>query len=73
MLIRVPTTDPWAFVLHKWFASQRPDREPAKHRRDEAQAKIVATILHHELTNLPVTTAISRATLMLLNADPAPS
>lgn len=60
MPVRVPTIDPRAFVLHKWYVSQRSDREPVKRRRDEAQAKLMANLLHHELTDLPITNAIRR-------------
>lgn len=60
MPLRVATVDPRAFVLHKWFVSQQPDREPMKRIRDENQARLVATMIRNELTDLPVTRAISR-------------
>ena len=60
MPLRVATVDPRAFVLHKWFVSQQPDREPIKRIRDEDQARLVATMIQNELTDLPVSRAISR-------------
>lgn len=69
MPLRVPTADPRGFVLHKWYISQRPDREPAKRHRDEAQARLVAKLLHHEMRDLPTTRAIARAFPQLLRQD----
>lgn len=66
MPLRLSTADPRAFVLHKWFVSQRTDREPAKRHRDEAQARLVASLLHHELRDLPTTRAVARAFPYLL-------
>lgn len=39
--LRMPCIDPRAFALHKWWMSQRFDRDPIKKRRDAAQAKAV--------------------------------
>lgn len=61
MPLRLATVDPRAFVLHKWYVSQRADREPAKRHRDEAQARLVANLLHHELRDLPMPGAVLRA------------
>jgi hypothetical protein len=36
--------DPRAFALHKYWISQRDDREPLKRRRDVTQAKAVASV-----------------------------
>jgi hypothetical protein len=36
--------DPRAFALHKYWISQRDDRDPLKRRRDIAQAKAVAAV-----------------------------
>jgi len=47
--VRFVAIDPRAFALHKaWFAT-RMDREPAKARRDLAQARIAARIATHHL------------------------
>ncbi len=52
--------DPRAFVLHKWYVSQQPDREPAKRRRDATQARQMASLLTQELRHLPASPAISK-------------
>ncbi|UYG01937.1 nucleotidyltransferase domain-containing protein [Halomonas sp. LR3S48] len=61
MPLRLSTVDPRAFVLHKWHVSQQPDREPLKRYRDEAQARLVATLLRDELRELSTTQAVERA------------
>jgi hypothetical protein len=61
MPLRLATVDPRAFVLHKWHVSQQPDREPMKRHRDEAQARLVATLLRDELRELSTTQAVERA------------
>jgi hypothetical protein len=61
MPLRLVTVDPRAFVLHKWHVSQQPDREPLKRHRDEAQARLVATLLRDELRELSATQAVERA------------
>ncbi len=58
--LRVHTVDPRAFVLHKWYVAHRDDRAPAKRRRDEAQARLIATILANELPHLADAPAISK-------------
>ncbi|PMR73039.1 GSU2403 family nucleotidyltransferase fold protein [Billgrantia endophytica] len=60
MPLRIQTVDPRAFVLHKWYVSQQTDREPLKRHRDESQARLVATLLSQELTDLPLTRAVQR-------------
>lgn len=63
MPLRVATVDPRAFVLHKWFVSRQPDREPMKRIRDENQARLVASMIRNELPFLPflpLTRTISR-------------
>ena len=60
MPLRVDTVEPRAFVLQKWHVSQQPDRNPLKKHRDAAQARLVGTLLHHELTVLATTRAVSR-------------
>lgn len=69
MPLRLSTVDPRAFVLHKWYVSQRADREPLKRHRDEAQARLVASLLHHEIRDLPTTRAVARAFPHLLHQD----
>ncbi len=58
--LRVETIDPRAFVLHKWYVSQKSDREPVKRRRDEAHARAVATVIVNELRHLPAAPAIGK-------------
>jgi len=58
--LRVHTVDPRAFVLHKWYVAHRDDRAPVKRRRDEAQSRLVATILANELPHLADAPAIRR-------------
>lgn len=69
MPLRLTTVDPRAFVLHKWHVSQQPDREPMKRHRDEAQARLVANLLHRELRELPTTQAVERAFPHLLTVQ----
>jgi hypothetical protein len=44
--------DPRAFALHKLWVSERPDRDPAKARRDAAQARSVAGLVLRYLPQL---------------------
>ncbi len=60
MPLRLETVDPRAFVLHKWYVSQRDDRNPAKRRRDEAHARAVAIVIASELRHLPAAPAIGK-------------
>jgi hypothetical protein len=60
MPLRIESVDPRAFVLHKWHVSQRQDREPAKRRRDEAQARLVASVIAGELPHLGQVSAIRK-------------
>jgi hypothetical protein len=41
MPVWIPCIDPRAFALHKFWVSQRPERDPLKRRRDQAQALAV--------------------------------
>lgn len=47
--IRVP--DPAAYVLHKLWVADRPDRRPDKARRDRQQAMAVASLIREQLPN----------------------
>lgn len=47
--IRVP--DPAAYVLHKLWVADRPDRRPDKARRDRKQAMAVARLIAEQLPN----------------------
>ncbi|SDO10212.1 hypothetical protein SAMN04487957_103345 [Halomonas shengliensis] len=67
MPLRLTTIDPRAFLLHKWHAGHQPDRDALKRHRDQAQARIVASLLHHELRELPTTRAVERAFPHLLS------
>jgi hypothetical protein len=60
MPLKVETVDPRAFVLHKWYVSQQPDRNPLKKHRDAAQARLVSSLLHHELQELATSRAVAR-------------
>jgi len=60
MPLRVDTVDPRAFVLHKWYVSRQPDRNPLNKHRDAAQARLLNSLLQHELTELTTTRAVSR-------------
>lgn len=60
MPLRINAVDPRAFVLHKWFVSNQPDRDRVKAIRDEAQARVVATALKNHLPQLPYAKAIGK-------------
>ena len=60
MPVRLPTIDPRAFVLHKWFTSRQPDRNRLKQKRDYEQARVMVDVLHNELTHLPVSPALAK-------------
>lgn len=47
--LRISVPEPRAFALHKYWVSKRPDRDPLKARRDEAQARAVARIIANYL------------------------
>ena len=47
--LRCWSVDPRAFALHKVWISERPDRDPLKRGRDQAQAQEVARIATHYL------------------------
>ena len=47
--LRCWSVDPRAFALHKAWVSERPDREPLKRARDNAQAREGAWIAKHYL------------------------
>ncbi|MBW5800222.1 nucleotidyltransferase domain-containing protein [Halomonas elongata] len=61
--------DPRAFILHKWFVRRRDDRGRAKRVRDEDQARLVATLLANELTDLPTARAVSHVFPHTLQRD----
>lgn len=69
MPLRLATVDPRAFALHKWFTSQRADRDPVKRQRDAAQARLVASLLHYNLRDLATTKAVSRAFPNIVRQD----
>jgi hypothetical protein len=50
---RILAPDPRAFAVHKAWLSRRPDREPGKKRRDLAQARAVAGMVHDYLPAMP--------------------
>lgn len=51
--VRLVVPDPRAFAVHKLWLSAKPDRNPLKRRRDEAQARGVAALTARYLTHLP--------------------
>lgn len=51
--LRMVTPDPRVFAVHKFWLSQRDDRDPVKRKRDSAQAKAVAQLVSLYLTHLP--------------------
>jgi hypothetical protein len=50
--LTIVAADPRAFALHKSWLSRRADRDPAKRRRDAAQAEAVTTMLLAYLPHL---------------------
>lgn len=59
--VRLVAPDPRAFAVHKLWLSQRPDRNPLKRRRDEAQARAAAALTSRYLTHLPFDPAVLRS------------
>lgn len=55
MMVRVP--DPRIFAAHKWWLSEKTDRNPGKRDRDAQQAKTVASLLLERRPVLPALTA----------------
>lgn len=51
--LRIIAPDPRAFAVHKLWLADRPQRNPAKRRRDREQAKAVAQLTAQYLTHLP--------------------
>jgi hypothetical protein len=51
--VRIVATDPRVFAIHKFWLSQRTDRDPVKRRRDAAQASAVGALVARYLTHLP--------------------
>jgi hypothetical protein len=52
--LRLVTSDPRVFAIHKYWLSMRADREPIKRRRDADQARAVASLVATFLLQLPV-------------------
>jgi hypothetical protein len=50
--VRICAPDPRAFAVHKAWISQRADRDPGKKRRDLAQARAIAGMVHEYLPDL---------------------
>lgn len=51
--LRIVTSDPRVFAAHKFWLSQRMDREPIKRRRDRQQAEAVAALVATHMPHLP--------------------
>lgn len=60
MPVLLKAIDPRAFVLHKWFVSNQPDRDRLKAIRDETQARSVASLLRNQMPQLPYGKAIHK-------------
>jgi hypothetical protein len=54
--LRIVTSDPRVFSAHKLWLSRRTDREPARQRRDRAQAEAVAKVTAQYFRHLPYRT-----------------
>ncbi len=50
---RIVTTDPRVWAAHKFWLSKRPDREPLKRRRDEAQGRAIGRLVTQYMPHLP--------------------
>jgi hypothetical protein len=50
-LLRIRVPDPAAYVLHKLWVADRPDRRPDKARRDRKQELAVARLIREQLPN----------------------
>ena len=53
------TVDPRAFVLFKYWLSERPERDPGKAIRDKLQAKAIQDLVEQWLPNLPFPEMVS--------------
>lgn len=51
--LRIVTSDPRVFAVHKLWMSKRSDREPIRRRRDREQAEAVATLVSSHFQHLP--------------------
>jgi hypothetical protein len=47
------TSDPRIFAAHKFWLSNRADREPIKRQRDREQARVVAALVTKFMPHLP--------------------
>lgn len=70
--VRVVAVDPRVFAIHKLWLSKQPMRDPLKRRRDEAQARTVAALVHDYLTHLPFQPDELRMTPRAIVEDAAP-
>jgi hypothetical protein len=50
---RIVTTDPRVWAVHKLWLSKQPDRDPIKRKRDEAQARAIASLVTQYMPHLP--------------------
>jgi hypothetical protein len=51
--LRIVATDPRVWAAHKFWLSKRPDRDPIKRKRDEAQASAIALLVAKYFPQLP--------------------
>ena len=50
--LRLVTSDPRDFAIHKLWLSERPDRDAGKRDRDRLQAEAVAQLVTHRLPHM---------------------
>jgi hypothetical protein len=50
---RIVATDPRVWAAHKFWLSKRPNRDPIKRKRDEAQARTIAPLVAKYFPHLP--------------------
>jgi len=55
--LRIVTSDPRIFAVHKFWLSRRIDRDPIKRRRDAGQARAVAALVAGYFPHLPFAAA----------------
>ncbi|MCI4680935.1 nucleotidyltransferase domain-containing protein [Rhodoblastus acidophilus] len=70
--LRIVTSDPRIFAVHKFWLSRRTDRDPIKRRRDGEQAKAVAVLVARYFPHLPFEEQVLRMLPKALIADAKP-
>jgi hypothetical protein len=70
--LRMVTSDPRIFAVHKLWLSRRIDRDPIKRRRDREQARAVAALVARHFPHLPFEETELRMLPMDLVAEASP-